>query len=122
MATDNIYIIGSGAIGRSLAVFLSRENKQVVLLRGSVDDQSSKKEVISIALNDGTVIEEKIEVSTLRNFAMLDGIVVLTTKSFGNHNLAGLLKGKTRDSPLVILQNGLGVEQPFADKGFRSVY
>src|SRR4051812_36723050 len=122
MAADNIYIIGSGAIGGSLAVFLRRENKRVVLLRGSVDDGSKRMETIRILLNDGTVNEEEVEVSTLSNFSALDGIVVVTTKSFGNQSLAALLKSKTGNSPLVILQNGLGVERAFIDNGFQSVY
>lgn len=49
---------------------------------------------------------------------MLNGIIVLTNKSFGNQNLAAALKGKTGQSPIVILQNGLGVEDVFANNGF----
>ncbi len=33
----NIYIIGAGAIGKALAVCLSRNGKTVRLIRGSVD-------------------------------------------------------------------------------------
>jgi 2-dehydropantoate 2-reductase len=122
MAADNIYIIGSGAIGRSLAVFLQQEKKQVTLLRGSVDDRSSRKETMSVVVDGDKLLEEEIEVSTVSNFAKLDGIVVLTTKSFGNSALSNTLKSKVGNSPLVILQNGLGVEQPFVESGFESVY
>ncbi len=39
-----IYIIGSGAIGKALAVFLALENKKVTLIRGSIDNQPMYKE------------------------------------------------------------------------------
>ncbi len=122
MATDNIYIVGSGAIGKSLAVFLQREGKRVILLRGSVDDGQARTEAIGIILNDGTIIEEKVQVSTVSNFSTLDGIVVLTNKSFGNPGLSAVLRNKAGTNPLVILQNGLGVEQPFLNGGFQAVY
>jgi 2-dehydropantoate 2-reductase len=119
---SNIYIIGSGAIGKVLAVSLKLDNKNVILLRGSVDDQSTSVEKIQISLDDQTALEAMIEVSTLSNFSVLDGIVVLTNKSFGNANLAKALKGKTNNSPVVILQNGLGVEQVFMDNNFPEIY
>jgi 2-dehydropantoate 2-reductase len=52
----------------------------------------------------------------------LKGIVVLTNKSFGNPELASRLKGKISNSPVVILQNGLGVEKPFLSAHFPAVY
>ena len=45
-----IYIIGSGAIGKTLAVFLKLENKNVILIRGSVDDQAARNETIQVTL------------------------------------------------------------------------
>ena len=119
---NNIYIIGSGAIGKVLAVSLQLDNKNVTLIRGSVDDGSTAVEKIQISLDDQTELEAMIEVSTLSNFSELDGIVVLTNKSYGNENLAKALKGKTNNSPVVILQNGLGVEQVFMDNNFPEIY
>jgi 2-dehydropantoate 2-reductase len=49
-------------------------------------------------------------------------LIVLTNKSFGNAGLAQALNGKTGDSPIVLLQNGLGVEQVFVDSDFPQVY
>ena len=119
---NNIYIIGSGAVGKALAVFLKLENKNVVLLRGSIDDKSTAVEKIQISLDGKTEMEAMIEVSTLSNFSVLDGIVVLTNKSYGNENLAKALKGKTNDSPVVLLQNGLRIEQVFVDNNFPEIY
>ncbi len=119
---QSIFIVGNGAIGKALAVFLKLQGKKVVLLRGSVDDGSSYTEKISVVLADQSVLEAEVEISTLSRFITLDGIVVLTNKSFGNPDLAKALKPKISASPLVILQNGLGVEQVFTDQHFPAVY
>lgn len=119
---NNIYIIGAGAIGKVLAVFLKLNNVNVTLLRGSVDNMSSVKETIGVVLPGKTELEAEIEVSTLSNFTELDGIIILTTKSYGNENIAQALKGMVYNSPIVILQNGLGVEQFFNDDHFTEVF
>lgn len=122
MTTRNIYIVGAGAIGKALAVFLKHKNLHVVLIRGSVDDQPSRMESITINMNDGSTKEADIEVRTLNSFEKLEGVIVLTNKSFGNGKLSQTLIGKTGDSPIVLLQNGLGVEQPFTELNFPAVY
>lgn len=116
-----IYIIGAGAIGKALAVFLHLNQKKVKLLRGSVDDGKHSFEKISVTLED-RILKAKIEMCSLSNFQELDGIVVLTSKSFGNENLAELLKGKTGNSPVILLQNGLGVEHAFIENDFPEIY
>ncbi len=122
MNENTIYIIGRGAIGKALAVFLKLENRKVVLLRGSVDDGSHGIEEIQVTMNDGSVLSAQVEVSTLSNTKELRGIVVLTNKSFGNADLARSLKGKAGVSPIVLLQNGLGVERSFSENGFKNIY
>lgn len=122
MTTHNIYIIGAGAIGKVLAVFLKLQGKNVVIIRGSVDDQPSYTESINVELSDKTSLEATVEFNTLSNFKTLDGIVILTSKSYGNLQLATALLGKIKNSPVVILQNGLGVEQSFTDLNFPEVY
>ncbi len=119
---EKIYIIGAGAIGKALAVSLKLNGKDVVILRGSVDGDSHHEEKIILLLSDGSEIEATIEFNTLSNFTELNGLIVLTNKSNGNATLAGKLKDKIKNSPLVILQNGLGVEQPFIDNGFSEIY
>jgi 2-dehydropantoate 2-reductase len=113
-----IFIVGNGAIGKALAVFLKLQGKNVIILRGSVDDGSTTVEKIRVILSDMTLLEAEIEISTLSSFHSLDGVVVLTNKSFGNPDLAEALRPKINSSPLVILQNGLGVEQVFTDQFF----
>ncbi|MGE7774566.1 ketopantoate reductase family protein [Chitinophaga sp. NPDC101104] len=118
---QNIFIIGAGAIGRVLAVALGIHQRNVVLLRGSTTDQQRETQLIRVATPEGQ-LEYPVTVDSLNNHAVLGGTVVLTNKSFGNVALARALKGKTGDSPVVLLQNGLEVEMPFLQEGFPNVY
>jgi 2-dehydropantoate 2-reductase len=117
-----IFIIGSGTIGRALALFLKLAGRNVVLVRGSVNDSSRKTERIRVELANGSIQETDMEIATLSAFDSLDGIIVLANKSYGNEQLSLALNHKTGHSPIVFLQNGLNVEQPFIDKGFPEIY
>jgi 2-dehydropantoate 2-reductase len=118
----NIFIIGSGTIGKALAVFLKLAGRNVVLVRGSMDDGSRRTERIRVQLANGSIQEADLEITTLSAFDSLDGIIVLANKSYGNEQLSITLSHKTGHSPVVFLQNGLGIEQPFIDKGFPEIY
>lgn len=117
-----IYIIGAGAIGKTLAVILKLKGQNVFLVRGSVDHGIASHEKIKVELPVQLTLEATIEVTFFSQLPLLNGIVVLTTKSFGNENLAKLLYPKIGESPLVIMQNGLEVEQPFLQQGFPLIY
>lgn len=117
---EPVYIIGAGAVGKVLAVCLGDDGKKAVLLRGSVDDGKTYNENIRVILPSEKIIEAEVTIDTLSNYSSLEGLVVLCNKSYGNAALAKALKDKIGNSPLVLLQNGLGVEQPFID--FPSVY
>lgn len=119
-AERDIYIVGAGAIGKALAVFLRSAGRKVTLIRGSLDDGSIKTERIRV--ENGAGYEADMEIATLSAFETIDGIVVLANKSYGNEQLAARLKDKTGSSPVVLLQNGLGIEQPFLVRGFPEVY
>lgn len=119
---NNIYIIGAGAIGKALAVSLKHAGKDVVLLRGRVDDKSNSRRKIQVVLNDGTELESEIAVSTINYFSELEGIIVLTNKSYANEDLSRRLKNRIKNSPVVVLQNGLGVEKVFVDHDFPEIY
>ncbi|MCF0041414.1 ketopantoate reductase family protein [Dyadobacter fanqingshengii] len=120
--SDHIYIIGSGAIGKALAVFLKLSGRKATLIRGSVNDGDQKIEHIRVQMPDGTMHEADITISTLNAFPTLHGIIVLANKSFGNEALAVALKNKTGSSPIVLMQNGLGVERPFFAQDFPEIY
>ncbi|PRD54859.1 ketopantoate reductase [Sphingobacterium gobiense] len=117
-----IFIIGSGAIGKALAIFLSQAGRKVTMIRGSVDDGRTITRRFAVEIENGVMHKADVEVATLNSFSQIDGIVVLATKSFGNEKLAGALNSKIGDSPIVLLQNGLGIEQPFLERGYQQVY
>ncbi|WP_316635923.1 2-dehydropantoate 2-reductase [uncultured Flavobacterium sp.] len=118
---DHIYIIGNGVIGKALAVALTLNGRKATILRGSIDNQPEGIENIQVEI-ESKIIEADIRVSSLSNFERLDGIILLTNKSFGNSVLADKLKDKTGKSPIVFLQNGLHIENSFIDKGFDELY
>ncbi|HZZ74813.1 MAG TPA: 2-dehydropantoate 2-reductase [Puia sp.] len=112
---ETVYIIGAGAIGKVLAVCLSNDGKKVVLLRGSVYNGEAHMENIRVTLASQEIIEAEVTIETLGNYRSLEGLVVLCNKSYGNAALADALRNKIGHSPIVLLQNGLGVEQAFMD-------
>lgn len=118
---DAIYIIGNGVIAKALAVALSLNGRNVTILRGSVDDQKVSQEFIQVEIQD-KIFEADIKVSSLSNYKSLDGIVLLTNKSFGNPALANKLRDKAGGCPIVFLQNGLHVENSFIEAGFSDLY
>lgn len=117
-----IYIIGTGAIGMTLAVFLQQAGKDVYLLRGRPDKVPDGNILITVECSDGSVISERVRTGMLVHQYPLNGLIVLTTKAFGNSELANRLRANTGQSPVILLQNGLGIEQSFLDAGFPNLY
>lgn len=117
----HIYIIGKGVIAKALAVALIIRGKSVTILRGSVDELTAYSENIQVETSRNT-LEADVLVSSISNYEKLDGIVLLTNKSFGNQELADKLKLKTNQSPIVFLQNGLNIENCFIDQNFPELY
>ncbi|MDB5241337.1 MAG: 2-dehydropantoate 2-reductase [Spirosoma sp.] len=120
---NRIYIVGVGAIGMTLAVLLKQSGKEVLLLRGRPESMPETEETnITIEFSDGPARTASIPIRTLEQVESLNGIVLLTSKSYGNRALAPRLREKISYSPLVLLQNGLGIEEPFLEAGFPEVY
>src|ERR1700757_3411358 len=117
---ETIYILGSGAVGFPLAAYLTNTGRKVVAVRTSRNDVP--KSTISVTVQDGTDrVTAPIETISLSNLTNLDGTLVITTKSYTNPEIALLLKERTATGPLVIMQNGIGVERPFLEAGFGAV-
>jgi 2-dehydropantoate 2-reductase len=117
-----IYIVGAGAIGLALATCLRQAKKDVILLHARESVGTAYSHPITMVGPDGLEHSEEVSFSFLSEFSQLNGIILLTSKSFGNTYLAEKLAGKVGQSPLVLLQNGLTVEQPFLDNDFPGVY
>lgn len=119
MKDAQIYIIGSGAIGKALAVFLKRQNKEVKLVRGSVDNITETENDITV-IGENEIFKERITTTTFSNLSIINGIVLITTKTFANTHIAKKLNDLNGDFSIVLLQNGLNIERPF--KNFSKVY
>lgn len=118
---NDIYIIGNGVIAKALAVALSTNGRNVTILRGSVDEPGTSQDRIQVEIDD-QLLEADIKVTSISSFEKLNGIILLTNKSFGNAQLANKLQNKVVNSPIVFLQNGLHIENNFIDKGFGDLY
>ncbi len=117
---DKIYIVGAGAIGKALAVFLQHENKDVILVRGSVDNVPDDKVGITVTNQDNQIFQQEVSTTTFSNLTAINGIVLITAKAFANAELAKKLKAKPGSFSIVLLQNGLNIEKPFA--AFENVF
>lgn len=115
------YILGAGAVGLPLAAYLADAGRSVVAVRTSRSDVPAS--TISVSVQNGANhISARVETSSLARLAKLDGTIVVAAKSYANQAIARELKAKAASGPLVILQNGLGVEKPFLDAGFAPIY
>lgn len=120
MKKNKIYIIGSGAIGKALAVFLQQEHKEVIIVRGSVDNVPDEKALTTITNKENQKFQQEITTTTFSSLNDINGIVLITAKAFANASLAQKLKEKKGSFSIVLLQNGLNVEKPFED--FKNIF
>ena len=120
MKNHKVYIIGSGAIGKTLAVFLKQEGKEVVMVRGSVDNQPVSQNIISVRDQNNWIFTECITTTTFSNLQEINGVILITAKTFANADIAEKLTGIPGDFSIVLLQNGLNIEKPF--EVFKNVY
>lgn len=118
---ETIYILGSGAIGFPLAACLANAGRRVVAVRTSRKDVP--KSTISVTVHNGANrISAPVETISLARLTHLDGVIVIAAKSYANKAMAMELKDKAATGPIVIMQNGLGVEKPFLEAGFSPIY
>lgn len=107
----------------SLAVHLVKNNRRVVAVRTSSDEFMRKAVNVRIVGGDSNLTETAVDmVSLSRLNALHDGLIVVSAKANANKQIAAELKAKGGNSPIVIMQNGLGVETPFIDAGSSNIY
>lgn len=119
---ERVFIVGAGAIGLPLAVHLVNHGRQVTAVRTSTDDISHQKVEITIQGSTGQAIKTPVEMVSLSKLERISGIIVVTAKSYANKEIASRLKEKHITAPIVILQNGLGVEKPYVDSKVQEIY
>jgi ketopantoate reductase len=121
--SKNIYIVGAGAIGKSLAVNLIHSGRSVTAVRTSDSKYSWDTAKIAVQCNEEMPIEAAVVMVSLSRLQSLsDGIIVITAKATANRLIAAELKRKKATGPIIIMQNGIGVESPFMDSGFSEIY
>jgi 2-dehydropantoate 2-reductase len=106
----------------ALAAHLNLENREVILVRTSRDDVVEDVITISMITADDEITEVQAKMISLEKIEHLDGIVVIAAKSYANELIAEKLTKRKIRSPIVVMQNGLGVEQPFLNGGFSEIY
>lgn len=118
---QKIYVLGCGAIGMSLTACLANHGRDVVAVRTSKDDVPAKKIPITV-VGDASELKVQVETVSLSKLTDPNGTVVVSAKSYANGRIAEALLNKRFRGPIVILQNGLGVETPFVDANFKEIY
>jgi 2-dehydropantoate 2-reductase len=121
MGSETIYILGSGAIGFPLAAYLANAGRAVIAVRTSRKDVP--KGAITITVRNGpSHMRACVETISLSKLDDLAGTVVIAAKSYANSAIALEMRGKGATGPVVIMQNGLGVERPFIEAHFTPIY
>lgn len=120
-AHETIYILGSGAVGFPLAAYLAHAGRHVVAVRTSADDVPKGTVTINVENGSGT-ISVTVETISLTQLTHVDGLIVIAAKSHANQVIAQALQKKGAKGPIVIMQNGIGVEAPFLETLTSAVY
>ena len=119
-SNKTVFILGSGAIGLPLAAYLVNSGRTVVTVRTS--KHNVPKSTIRVTVHNGTNrLSASVETISLSNLNKLDGILVIAAKSYANKTIALELKEKGATGPLVVMQNGVGVEKPFFEARFSPI-
>ncbi len=86
-----IYILGAGAIGFPLAVYLADAGRKVVAVRIRQHDVAAT--TINMSVSAGSRhITAAIPTVSLAQLSDIDGLIVITSKSYANADIAQTLK------------------------------
>jgi len=119
-AQPSVYVLGCGAVGMALAAALAGEGRPTVAVRTSGPDQRAAR--LGVSLRGISRARIPIETVPLEALGDLAGIVVIAAKAHANERIAERLKRRGVEGPVVLLQNGMGVERPFLQsRHFRQV-
>jgi 2-dehydropantoate 2-reductase len=120
MNSKPVYVLGSGAIGFPLAAYLAKAGRPVVAVR--TRSPHVPRGTVTVSVDDGAErVSAEVETVSLSGLGGLEGTMVVAAKAYANPAIARELAGKAAKGPVVILQNGVGVEKPFLEAGFPAV-
>jgi len=117
-----IYIWGAGAIGIAFAANLSSQGKDVTFVRSSIKKDSEGLFEVEAENLNGEILKQKIPMISADSFDDKNGISIVTAKSFANQGIASKISKVSNKIPIVIIQNGLNVENPFKQKNFENIF
>ena len=123
MSETTFYILGAGAIGLSLAVHLVQSHQKVQLVRTS--NNSTAPQTVSVSLKglqSSEVTTAQVDVCSLNHITAPEGVLIVTAKTFANSAIAKHFIKQQSKAPIILMQNGIGVEKAFLEAGFENVY
>ncbi len=107
----------------ALAVNLLRNGRSVAAVRTSNSNYSGEAVQVSVECDQSLTMEAPLEMVSLSKLDRWGaGTIVITAKATANRFLASELRDKKSSGPIIIMQNGIGVESPFIDAGFPDIY
>ena len=116
-----VFIFGGGAVGMALAVHLINAGREVRLVRTSRSDKFDAN--LDVMLDDlGILHRAAVPCISIDELKKPKGVLVITAKAFANVEISKALLKARSNGPIVLLQNGLGVERPFIEAGFPDIY
>jgi 2-dehydropantoate 2-reductase len=118
---QTVYILGAGAIGLPLAAYLADAGREVLVVRTSRGDVPRR--TITVTVQSGAQeLRAPLEMISLSQLDRIAGTIVVAAKAYANGAIAAELARKRAAGPVVILQNGVGVERPFLDAHLAAIY
>lgn len=113
-----LHILGGGAVGQALAVFLQLAGRRVCLVRTGGEGAALSRQAARLQVTDGSQnhVEAEVECVGLQQLGRLTGPVAVAVKSHANATVAAALARCRCSGPVILLQNGLGVERPFLEQ------
>ena len=119
-----IYVVGAGGIGMPLAALLASKKMPVTAVRTSIENVAPQTVDVVVGVAEGTALHATVQTVSLSKIDRSndDGLAVVTTKATANRTVAPLMLRAVGDVPVVVLQNGIGVEEPFVRAGFSRIY
>lgn len=118
---ETSYILGAGAIGCPWAVFLAEAGRAVVAVRTSRHAIPSGTSAVTVQ-HGANRISPPVATISLAQLRQLDGTLVIASTAYANDALAQALQDQGATGPVVILQNGVGVEPPFLAAQYAPLY
>lgn len=121
MSDARVYVVGCGAVGMALAACVVEAGRGAVAVR--TINKEATGETIGVRLQNGADrLTVPVETIGLSQLSRLEGVVAVTAKSYANRAIAGELGNKVVRGPLVVMQNGVGVETPFLEAQLSEVH